>query len=165
MIKTTKKTRKMETINNLLNEGLKDFRQAITEGQQGARPYNKQSEYIYKPEKARFKLAVYFKDGNKRYFSSYDNRSSKEGNFVDEYEGFLKLIRLIYTWNGKFKNAIIYASVDPGKDVNSNYNFEVLKVDMYGNKKENTTVNFKTEGKNITFDFERARYLNKFKIQ
>jgi len=29
MIKTTKKTRKMETINNLLNEGLKDFRQNL----------------------------------------------------------------------------------------------------------------------------------------
>mgnify|MGYP003852556457 CR=1 FL=1 len=61
---------KMETINNLLADGLKDFRQAITEGQQGARTYNKKSEYVYEPEAARFKLAVYFKDGNKRYFSS-----------------------------------------------------------------------------------------------
>jgi hypothetical protein len=154
----------METINTLLAEGLKDFRQAITEGAQGARSYNKKSEYIYKPEKARFKLAVYFKDGNKRYFSSYDNKQSKEGSFIDEYEGFLKLIRLIHTWDGKYKNAIIYATVDPGKEINSNYNFEVLKVDMYGNKKENTTVNFKTEGKNIIFDFQRAAYINKFKI-
>ena len=154
----------METINNLLNDSIKDFREAVNKAQEGARSYNKTSGYIYKPEAARFKLAVYFKDGNKRYFSSYDNKQSKEGNFIDEFEGFMKLLRLLNTWSGKYKNAIIYASLDPKKDINSNYNFEVIKYDMYGNKKENKTVNFKTEGKNVTFDFERARYLNKYKI-
>lgn len=155
----------MEAINNLLTDGLKDLREAIVQSQEGARNYNKRSEYVYIPEAARFKLAIYFKDGNKRYFSSYDNMNTKEGRHVDEYNGLLKLIRLIHTWEGKYKNAIIYATMDPGKAPSSNYNFEVLKWDMYGNKKENNTVTFKTEAKNVIFDFQRAAYINKFKIQ
>jgi hypothetical protein len=141
-----------------------DMRAAINQAQEPTREYVKTSSYQYKPEKARFKLAVYFKDGNKRYFSSYDNMETKEGRHVDEYTGMMKLLRLINTYEGKYKTAVIYATMDQDKPTNSNYNFELLKYDMYGNKKTNKTANFLTEGKNVIFDIKRANYLNKFKI-
>jgi len=153
----------MNDLSSILGE-MKDLRGAITGAQQESRSYNKTSSYQYKPERARFKLAIYFKDGNKRYFSSYDTATTKDGTRIDEYEGLLKLIKYLNKVEGKYNTAIIYACLDQEKSPEADYFFEVLKYDRFGNKKTNKTVNFKTEGKNSIFDCYRAKYLNKYKI-
>jgi len=85
---------------------------AFNEGKKHPRSYNKESNYIYKPEKARFKLCVWFKDGKTRYFYSYDStyisKNNKKIRIVDEYESLMRLYRLVHKYQGKFKNAYIY---------------------------------------------------------
>lgn len=147
-----------------LNTILKDMRSVMERSQEPIRKYERSAPVSFKPEQARFKLVVWFKDGNRRYFHSFDTKKTKEGIFTDEYEGLVKLLRLVHSYEGKYKNAIIYANCDPGKPIQANFNFEVIKWDLYGNRKENKTVNFKTDGKNVIFDYSKANYLQKFKI-
>ena len=112
----------------------KDFSSVLTESVQPVRNYEKKVETnIYKPEQARFKLVIWFKDGNRRYFFSYDNKHYKDQVIIDEYEGLLKLIRLANKYKGTFKNAILYSTIDLNKETKSNYYIEVFKVDIYGN--------------------------------
>jgi len=147
-----------------INEVFTDLRGAIDLAAQPVRNYNKTSDNIYKPEHARFKLVVWFKDGNTRYYYSYDNKTFNNERLTDEFEALKKLIRLIDKYKGKYKNAFIYSTLDPNKPTISNYNCEVLKYDIYGNMRANEHVNFKNEGKNIIFDVQRMNYLQKFKI-
>ena len=56
-------------------DALKDFRSAFINAQSEVREYKKQSDYVYKPTQARFKAVIYRKDGNTRYYYSYDNKT------------------------------------------------------------------------------------------
>lgn len=150
----------------IFEAAFKDFRGAIEAAAQPVRNYQRKTDApSFKPEHARFKLVVWFNDGNTRYYYSFDNKSYNKELIVDEFEGMKKLIRLIDTYKGKFKNAIVYATIDPEKSVKSNFNCEILKYNMYHAMKANKHATFKDVEKNIIFDFERMKYLNKFKIE
>lgn len=144
----------------------KDFSSVLTESVQPVRNYEKKVETnIYKPEQARFKLVIWFKDGNRRYFFSYDNKHYKDQVIIDEYEGLLKLIRLANKYKGTFKNAILYSTIDVQKETKSNYYIEVFKVDIYGNQKTNKAVSFITENKNVILDLKRLNTYGTNKIK
>jgi len=144
----------------------KDFSSVLIESVQPVRNYEKKIETnIYKPEQARFKLVIWFKDGNRRYFFSYDNKHYKDQVIIDEYEGLLKLIRLANKYKGTFKNAILYSTIDVKKETKSNYYIEVFKVDIYGNQKTNKAVSFITENKNVILDLKRLNIYGTNKIK
>lgn len=150
----------MKTINDIFP----DLGKVLMEAMEPVRQYQKTSDNVYKPEHARFKLAIYFKDGNTRYYYSYDNKNYEKERIIDETEGLKKLIRLIDKYQGRYKNAIVYATLDPGKPTISNYNCEIIKYNIYGVSQTNKFVNFTVDGKNVIFDFKRIEYLQKFKI-
>ena len=118
----------------------------------------------FKPEHARFKLVIWYKDGRTRYYYSFDNKTYKNKRFSDEYEGLMKLVRLVHTKKDSYKNAYIYANLDENKAVLGNYNCQVIKWNIYGQMAQNKYANFKTVEKNVIFDFERIKYLEKLKI-
>ena len=141
----------MTKIENLMQ----DFSNVLKESLAPIRNYEKKSDNIYKPDQARYKLVIWFKDGNRRYFFSYDNKHYKDTVIVDEYEGLLKLIRLTHKYKDTFKNAILYATMDQDKQTKSNYCVEILKVDVYGNKKTNSFATFKNQNNNVHLDLVR----------
>lgn len=149
----------------LVTEALKDLRGAIEAVQEPKRVYNKESEYIYRPDAARFKLVVWFKNGKTRYFRSYDNKRFKDQTLIDEWQGLIKLMKFANELNGQYKNAIIYATTEEKKNFNeSNYNVEVIKLDIYGNMKKNKFVTFEDVNKNVIVNVKNILYTNKFKI-
>jgi macrodomain Ter protein organizer (MatP/YcbG family) len=145
-------------IQNLMS----DFSNVLKDSLSPIRSYEKKSDNIYKPDQARYKLVIWFKDNNKRYFYSYDNKHYLDRVIIDEYEGLLKLIRLTHKYKDTFKNAILYATMDQDKQTKSNYCVEILKVDIYGNKKTNPVASFKNENNNVFLDLDR---LNKGSIR
>lgn len=141
-----------------------DFSKVLSESIVPPRQYEKKTDNIYKPEHARYKLVIWFKDGNRRYFFSYDNKHYKDKVITDEYEGLLKLIRLTHKYKDTFKNAILYSTLDPKKETKSNYCIEILKVDIYGNKKTNKAAVFKTENNNVFLDLVKLNTYGTQKI-
>ena len=141
---------------------MSDFSNVLKDSLAPIRSYEKKSDNIYKPDQARYKLVIWFKDNNKRYFYTYDNKHYLDRVIIDEYEGLLKLIRLTHKYKDTFKNAILYATMDQDKQTKSNYCVEILKVDIYGNKKTNPVAGFKNENKNVFLDLDR---LNKGSIR
>jgi hypothetical protein len=150
----------MNRTNNFQNIG-----EILQQAKQEPRNYKKESSYKYKPEAARFKLVVWFKNNETRYFYSYDNIYFNGQLITDEATGLMKLVRYVEKINGNYKNAIIYATNDPLKNVKSNYCIEVFKFNMYGTQKAHSLINFKPHEKNVIFDFEKIVYLNKLKIE
>lgn len=138
----------MKAINTQIDIALNDLRQAITEGNQQPRQYNKTSNYQYKPEQSRFKLIVWFNDGNRRTYYSYDNVYFNKVAHLDEYEAILKLIRLTKKYAGSFKNAQIYATLDPDRKKDSNYNYLVYWAKWNGEIEANKALTFTTKDKN-----------------
>jgi hypothetical protein len=113
----------MEQISTQLGAALNDLRQAVEKSAQEPRTYKKTSENVYKPEQARFKLVVWFHDGNRRTYYSYDNAYQGKTAHLDEYEALIKLMRLCKQYAGKFKNAQIFATLDTDRRKDSNYNY------------------------------------------
>jgi len=138
----------MENISSKLDLAINDFRQAIVKAEQPARQYNKISSNVYKPEQSRFKLVIWFNDGNRRTFYSYDNVYNNKIVHVDEHEAICKLLRLIHQHAGNFKNAQIYATLDPERNKASNYNYLIYWAKWNGQVTKNSAAHFKTEGKN-----------------
>lgn len=138
----------MEPIKNALDFAIKDLRQAIIESEREKRPYNKTSEYQYKPEQSRFKLVIWFLDGNKRTFYSYDNTYHNKVAHLDEWRAVIKLIDLTKKFAGKFSNAQIFATIDPDRRKDSNYNFVVYWAKWNGEIEANSALSFKTENEN-----------------
>ena len=142
-------------------EALNDFRSVFNSAKQEPRKYEKKSDYIYKPERARFKLVIYRKDGLTGYYYSYDNKTYNKERFNDEYEGLLKLLRLVHKNKDQYKNAIIYANVDKDKPTTANYNYQVAFFDFFGNSKTNNAVTFKTVGREIVLNIEHLSLYGK----
>jgi hypothetical protein len=84
----------MKAINTQIDFVLNDLRQAITDANKEPRQYNKKSAYQYTPEQSRFKLVVWFHDGNRRTYYSFDNVYYNKVAHIDEQEAVMKLIRL-----------------------------------------------------------------------
>jgi ribosomal protein S4E len=142
-----------------------DFRQIFVDAAQNTRQYNKTSENIYKPDNARFKLVVWFKNGKTRYFYSYDNKQTKHGVHIDEYEGLMKLCRFVNKIKGEYKNAIIYTHLEQNKTVDNDFNFEVAKWDIYNNLKTNKIVSFLTNEKNTFMNLKNCQLYGSQKIK
>jgi hypothetical protein len=138
----------MEKISNSIDFALKDLRQALIESNREKRQYNKTSEYQYKPDQARFKLVVWFHDGNRRTYYSYDNVYFDKVAHLDEWKAIIKLMDLTKKYTGKFKNAQIYATIDPDRKKDSNYNFLVYWAKWNGEVEANPALSFKTEKEN-----------------
>lgn len=152
----------MKAINTQIDFVLNDLRQAITDANKEPRQYNKKSDYQYKPEQSRFKLVVWFHDGNRRTYYSYDNVYFNKVAHIDEQEAIMKLIRLTGKYAGKFKNAQIYATIDPDRKKNSNYNYLVYWVKWNGEIETNEALRFKVENQNTTAILNRLEvYSNK----
>jgi hypothetical protein len=140
----------MKAINSQIDFVLNDLRQAITDANKEPRQYNKKSAYQYTPEQSRFKLVVWFHDGNRRTYYSYDNVYFNKVAHIDEQEAIMKLIRLTGKYAGKFKNAQIYATIDPERKKTSNYNYLVYWVKWNGEMETNEALRFKVENQNTT---------------
>lgn len=147
--------------NEIFAEALNDFRQALTKAQEQPRDYTKKSSHIYKPESARFKAVIYRKDGHNRYYYSYDTKVYNKERITDEYEGLLKLLRLIHKHKGEFKNAVIYATLEENKATNSNYSYQVAYFNMFGNTYTNSAVTFKTLERNNVLDTKHLQLYGK----
>ena len=138
----------MKAINTQIDFVLNDLRQAITDANKEPRQYNKKSAYQYTPEQSRFKLVVWFHDGNRRTYYSFDNVYYNKVAHIDEQEAVMKLIRLTAKYAGKFKNAQIYATLDPDRKKTSNYNYLVYWAKWNGEIEANDALRFKTENQN-----------------
>jgi len=138
----------MKAINTQIDVALNDLRQAITDANKEPRQYNKKSAYQYQPEQSRFKLVVWFHDGNRRTYYSFDNVYYNKVAHIDEQEAVMKLIRLTGKYSGKFKNAQIYATIDPDRKKTSNYNYLVYWAKWNGDIEANKALTFKTEKQN-----------------
>ena len=104
---------------------------------------NKKKKYIFKPTKARFKLVVYFKDGNKRIFYSYDSFQFNKKYHIDEFRSVKKLLELVHKYKGTYNNALIYADTNTNSLENSKYDIVVSKFDVNGINASNGAVQFK----------------------
>jgi hypothetical protein len=142
----------MENLGSQLGAALNDLRQAVEKSAQEPRSYTKQSTNVYKPEQARFKLVIWFNDGNRRTYYSYDNQYKGKSPHIDEYEALIKLMRLCKQYAGKFKNAQIFATLDPDRRKDTNYNYliywakwnteiEANKAATFVTKDQNTIIN------------------------
>jgi len=136
----------MQQISSQIGEALKDFRAAVDKAGQEPRSYSKQSNYNYKPEQARFKLVIWFNDGNRRTYYSYDNVYFEKVAHIDEHQAIVKLIRLINKHAGNFKNAQIFANIDPDRQKSSNYNYLVYWAKWNGDAVKNNALTFAVKG-------------------
>jgi hypothetical protein len=151
-----------------LSEILKDLGlgSVLSDSIKPTRNYEKISTNVYKPEFSRFKLVMWFKDGNTRYFYGYDNKQTSSGVHCDEYESLMKLFRMVHKFKGSYKNAIIYATINPLKATAARgYDWEIIKWDMYENKKANPVINFLNEGKNVILDLQKLKNQSNQKIK
>lgn len=142
----------------------KDWRDLYQDSEAEVRDYTKNSTYVYKPDAARFKMVVWFKDGKTRYFYSFDNKHRDKDVITDEYEGLCKLLRLAHSYKGKYKNILLYCSLDPGKSITANYNVQIAKFDIFGNTKTNKFVNFISIGSNVVLDIKRMETYSMLKL-
>jgi len=150
---------------NLINSALNDFRGILDAAEVTPRSYERKAPAPkFTPDYARFKLVVWFKDGNRRYFFSYDTANFDGRTHVDEYSALKKLIRLVHKYKDLYKNAIIYASIDPERKTTANYCYQVIKWDIYGNMRANKAVNFKTGEKNNIIDLQKLLHYGSEKI-
>ena len=142
----------MENIGNLttgFENYFNDLRKAMDEAQKEPREYNKQSSYKYKPDEARYKLVVWFKDGNRRLFYSYDNIYYNKTKHIDENESLKKLLRLVHKYKGEYKNAIIYANLDPDRKIKENqFNIAIAWFKISGQQVINNAARFVVENQN-----------------
>ena len=137
-----------------------DARAAIDAAKQATRKYERNPQKtveVWKPQYARFKAVIYFRNNQNRYFYSYDTVNSPDGNFLDEYVGLKKLLRMILNKKGEYKNAVIYAQIDEIPNTTNNYCYQIAKFDYYGNFKENKFLNFENKNGNLKLDLARLK--------
>jgi hypothetical protein len=146
----------MEQISTQLGEALNDLRQVIEKSAQEPRTYNKTSSNVYKPEQARFKLVIWFHDGNRRTYYSYDNAYQGKTAHLDEYEAIIKLVRLCKKYAGKFKNAQIFATMDPERRKDSNYNYLIYWAKWDNTIEANKAATFLTKDRHTVLNLAKV---------
>jgi len=106
---------------------------ALRAGQQQPRSYNGENKLSI-PYTARFKMKIWYRDGNSRTYYSYDQIRTSAGNITDEYEGLKKLVRLGHVHHKQeVKTLVIWANVEPTPLTSSNgYDYEILKITYKG---------------------------------
>jgi len=111
-----------------IGDELKDMRAIMQRSSEPVRKYErKEAIKIKKPERARFKLKVWFLDNNHKTFYSFDLIQKPDQTFqLDEWNGLMKLMRLLQTFGKNTKVAIIFANLDKYPNTNiSHYDTEV----------------------------------------
>jgi len=146
----------MEQITTHLGQALNDLRQAVEKSAQEPRTYNKTSTNVYKPEQARFKLVIWFNDGNRRTYYSYDNQYQGKTAHLDEYEALIKLMRLCKQYAGKFKNAQIFATLDPERRKDSNYNYLIYWAKWNSEIEANKAATFITKDRHTILNLAKV---------
>jgi hypothetical protein len=130
--------------------------EVLRAGMETPRQYNG-TPNAYKPTQARFKMKIWYNDGNSRTYYSFDSYRNKNTSIVDEREGMMKLIRLGHVTHVKdVKCLVIWASIsDKPMTNNANYDWEIFKVSRAGSF-QNKFVNFRIdENKNFLLDLQR----------
>ena len=145
----------MQQIKSQLDAALVDLRRAVDKSAQEPRTYNKTSQNVYRPEQARFKLVIWFHDGNRRTYYSYDNQYQGKMPHLDEYEALIKLMRLCRQYAGKFKNAQIFATLDPDRRKDSNYNYLIYWAKWNSDIEANKAATFITKEKNVLLNLNK----------
>ena len=148
----------------LIAEILNDYRGVLEKAAEPVRTYNKKSPNIYKPEQARYKLVIWFKDGNRRIYYSYDHQYHNKEKHLDENQSLVKLMRLIdkHYQDDKITTAIIYATIDKDRKITSDYCYEIFYLNLIGKGIKNSSVNFKVNGKDNYLDLDHlSLYGNK----
>jgi len=138
-----------------LTEHLRDYRSVMEAATVPARNYERKGEKKNeKPGRARFKLKIWFKDGNEKTFYSYDLIKKPDGTYqLDEWNGIFKLQRLVNTFRDKIQTAVIYANLDPEpKTANANFNYLCYKLTYH---KELTNPHVSFDPKTNKIDLER----------
>lgn len=127
---------------------------AIARGQEKPRNYNG-TQKLTIPYTARFKMKIWYRDGNCRTYFSYDNIQSQNGNRIDEFEGLKKLIRLGHVHHkDDVKTLVIWATDNPTAITSSAYDFEVFKVTFRGSVSRN--IGFRNLNNNsVIYKFEQ----------
>ena len=153
---------------NLINDILKDYRNVMDQAAEPSRTYNKTSSHKYKPEQARYKLVVWFKDGNRRIFHSYDTAVFNKEKHLDEHTSLVKLVKLIKKYQNMpdvgntVHNAIIYATLDVDRKITSDYCYQVYFTNIGEKDFQNNAVDFLVKGKDNVLNLEKLKlYSNK----
>lgn len=132
----TEPNQKAKTMSNpnqlrIIKEGA--FVDFVQEALRPTRKYDQQKKRAkYVPERARFKLKFWYRDGNESVHYSYDHFYRMYGGvkerMQDEQQGLTKLLRLIKKNEGKFIAAVVWCVMhDDTTVMTSKYNFEVIK--------------------------------------
>ena len=125
-----------------------------------------QRQEFKKPEKARFKCKVWFVDGNSTVMFSYDSKKSIGGTIIiDEYEGYVKLLRQLNEWHQakRIRTAMMWANLDKDPLTSTaNYDYEIIKLTK--NDTINKEINFLRVEANSILDYPKilASQANKF---
>jgi len=155
---------------NLINDILKDYRSVMDKAAEPSRTYNKTSAHKYKPEQARYKLVVWFKDGNRRIFHSYDTAVYNKEKHLDEHTSLVKLVKLVKKYQNvpekgnTVHNAIIYATLDPDRKISSDYCYQVYFTNIGEKDFQNSAVDFQVKGKDNVLNLERLRLYSDKKL-
>jgi hypothetical protein len=149
-------------MSNMIGDILNDIRSVVEKSQTETRQYNKTSNHVYKPDQARFKLVIWFKDGNKRSYYSYDNQYHDKKKHVDEQNSLVKLCKLMQGHAGKYKNAIIYATLDPERKTNGKYTHIICFTNILGNTSWNKATSFLVDNRDNLLHLKKLEmYSNK----
>jgi hypothetical protein len=153
----------MKRLNEIVGDS-KNTLDAIKKAGQDVRKYDNKNVKVQKPPRARFKMWVAFKDGNKRIFHSLDGKASTTINGAtvwDEYGGLMKLMRKVQEWHDNIKTCIIYVTLDPKANTSKKtYKPEQMAFKQTGiYTRYNPTVWFKNytneKGTHTIIDFEK----------
>ena len=155
---------------NLISDILKDFRGVVDQAAEPTRTYNKTSAHKYKPEQARYKLVVWFKDGNRRIFHSYDHQYFNKEKHLDEFNSLVKLVKLIKKYQNvpekgnTVHNAIIYATLDPDRKISSDYCYQVFFTTIGEKDFQNSAVDFQVKGKDNVLNLDKLKLYSHKKL-
>lgn len=143
----------METQKNTITAGIA--------AKQPTRQYQKPHTQRYAiPALARFKCKVWFLDGNRKCFYSYDTKETKGGAVIrDEWEGLMKLLRMIEKWHkdGTIKTAMIWANLDDVPNTSGGkYDHEIHKTTRWNAHTED--LNFLPGRPHVLLDTTRIKY-------
>lgn len=146
-----------------IGDELKDMRAIQQRAAEPVRKYERKVKInVKRPDRARFKLKVWFLDNNSKVFYSFDLIKKPDNSFqLDEWNGLMKLMRLLNFFGKKMKVAIIYANLEKYPDTRkTNYDTEVT---IYKNGKihESPYVFFDPETNELNIKMLKAREIEK----
>lgn len=134
-------------VSDIFTSHLRDLRSARIDGSRPRRTYTTGAQVTI-PLYARFKLQVYFLDGNCRYFYSYDQHKHAGANIHDEWVGLSALLHQLDEWRHRIVTASIYANMDADpKTCDKKYDVLVFR---YRKNKYRGTIDVH-ENKNLIF--------------